>query len=102
MAQKSVDFVISDAGTLKPLVILELDESSHAIPERQTRDDEVGAILEVAGLPFVHCLPDWTYNTIAARLRDSSIAAHLVACSSATRRVERGVVGYNGDAKLIK
>jgi very-short-patch-repair endonuclease len=43
--------------------VIELDEPSHARPERQTRDEEVEAILTAAGLPVVHVLTSRTYDT---------------------------------------
>lgn len=63
VAQKSVDFVICDLNTLKPKVVIELDDPSHARPDRQTRDDEVEAVLKAAGLPVVRVLTSRTYDT---------------------------------------
>jgi hypothetical protein len=37
VAQKSIDFLVCDPATLRPLVAIELDEPSHASPSRQTR-----------------------------------------------------------------
>lgn len=63
MAQKSVDFIICDSNTLKPKVVIELDEPSHARPDRQARDDEVERILKAAGLPVVRVLTSRAYDT---------------------------------------
>ena len=63
VAQKSVDFVVCDPATLRPLVVIELVEPSHATPERQTRDDEVGDILKAAGLQFIVWPTQRGYNT---------------------------------------
>ena len=63
VAQKSVDFVVCEPGTLRPLVVIELDEPSHATPQRQTRDEEVETILGAANLPFIHVLTSRNYET---------------------------------------
>lgn len=63
VAQKSVDFVVCDAATLRPLVVIELDEPSHATPQRQTRDGDVEAILGAAKLPLLHVLTSRSYST---------------------------------------
>lgn len=63
VGQKSVDFVVCEAGTLRPLVAIELDEPSHAEPRRQGRDEDVEQILAAAGLPLVHVLTSRGYET---------------------------------------
>jgi hypothetical protein len=63
VAAKSVDFVLCDPSTLRPKVVIELDEPTHARPARQTRDDEVEAILQAAGLPVVRVLTSRGYET---------------------------------------
>ena len=63
VAGRAIDFVVCDVATLRPLVAIELDEPSHARPERRTRDDEVHAILAAAGLPFVGVITSRTYDT---------------------------------------
>lgn len=75
-AQKTVDFAVCHPATLKPLVAIELDEPSHACPERQTRDEQVETILEVAGLPLLHVLTSRSYNT---KELAEVLAAHLPA-----------------------
>jgi hypothetical protein len=63
MSRRSVDFVIADPATLRPLVAIELDEPSHAQPHRQTRDDEVEAMLDAAKLPYVRVITSRAYDT---------------------------------------
>lgn len=63
VAQKTVDFVICDPGTVKPRVVIELDEPTHARPERQTRDELVERIVTAAGLPFERVLTSRMYDT---------------------------------------
>jgi hypothetical protein len=63
VAAKSVDFVVCDPASLWPKLVIELDEPSHARPERQNRDEEVEAILDAAGLPIVRVLTSRSYDT---------------------------------------
>lgn len=79
VARRSLDFVVCDAATLRPLVAVELDDATHAEPSRQTRDAEVDALLEAAGLPLVRVLPDRTYD---ARELEAAIGPHLPPASS--------------------
>lgn len=74
IARRSLDFVVCDPATLRPLVAIELDDETHATPSRQTRDDEVERLLQAAGLPLVHVLPSRTYDT---RELDVALAPHL-------------------------
>jgi len=63
VAAKTVDFVICDFSTLRPLVAIELDEPSHDAPERQSRDDQVEAVLRAAGLPLLRFRTARIYDT---------------------------------------
>jgi len=61
--QKSVDFVLCDKKTLKPLLAIELDDPSHGRQERVQRDRTVESILKKASSPLLrlknvgHCSP---------------------------------------------
>jgi len=72
--RKSGDFVICDPATLRPWLVIELDDSTHARPDRQTRDDQVDAVLEAAGLPMIRVLTSRTYDT---RELEAAIGPHL-------------------------
>ncbi|MDB5326044.1 MAG: topoisomerase type zn finger domain protein [Phycisphaerales bacterium] len=74
VAQKSIDFVVCDVATLRPLVAIELMESSHTRPQRQTRDDEVHAILTAAGLEWFCVNTSRNYDT---RELEAALAPHL-------------------------
>jgi len=37
-SQRAIDFVLCHAATLRPLLAIELDDSTHTRPDRQTRD----------------------------------------------------------------
>ncbi|MFA6982087.1 MAG: DUF2726 domain-containing protein [Patescibacteria group bacterium] len=51
--RKSVDFVICDKEHIKPLLAIELDDSSHDEEDRIERDEEVEGIFEQAGVPLL-------------------------------------------------
>jgi hypothetical protein len=51
--RKHIDFVLCNPD-LAPVVAIELDDSSHDIEERETRDQLVDAVLAAATLPVVH------------------------------------------------
>lgn len=51
--QKSVDFLICEIGTGKPLIAIELDDPSHEREDRKERDAEVERIFREAKLPLL-------------------------------------------------
>ena len=52
IAQKHVDFVLCDPHRLGPVLVIELDDSSHTRFDRQERDRFVNAIMDWIGLPI--------------------------------------------------
>jgi len=50
---KSVDYVVCDRYSIKPLLAIELDDWSHDKQDRRDRDVEVERIFQDAGLPLV-------------------------------------------------
>ena len=59
---KHVDFVLCDPATVKPMAIIELDDSSHTRKDRKTRDDFVDAVLVAAEIPIVRIPTSKSYN----------------------------------------
>lgn len=53
VSQKAFDFVLVDKGTSRVRVAIELDDRTHGEPERQRRDQFLGAACVRAGLPLV-------------------------------------------------
>lgn len=51
--EKSVDFVICDKAYIKPLLAIELDDSSHTISDRREKDLEKDRIFKEACLPLL-------------------------------------------------
>lgn len=50
---KSVDFVICDKSSFRPLLAVELDDWSHEAENRKERDTEVERMLEEVSLPLI-------------------------------------------------
>lgn len=51
--RKHVDFVLCDPHNMRPVIGLELDDSSHQRAERKERDQFVEQVCRAAGLPLV-------------------------------------------------
>ncbi|MBN2385560.1 MAG: DUF2726 domain-containing protein [Anaerolineales bacterium] len=68
--QKHVDFLICDSATMRPLLAIELDDSSHDQPRRQARDEFVDQAFQSANFPLLHIPAQREYNTqeITARI----------------------------------
>jgi hypothetical protein len=54
ISQKHVDFLVCDAVSMRPLVGVELDDSSHRREDRQARDEFVDSVFAAASLPLIH------------------------------------------------
>lgn len=52
--QKRVDYLLCARASMKPLVVVELDDSSHDAPKRQDRDAFLDNAGEAAGLKILH------------------------------------------------
>lgn len=53
IACKHVDFVLADANNLRPLVAIELDDSSHQRADRQLRDELLNDLFQKAAFPLL-------------------------------------------------
>ena len=62
VACKSVDFVVVDVASGEALLVVELDDRSHARPDRQARDAFVNEVLRVAGIPVARFRPGHTID----------------------------------------
>lgn len=54
ISRKHVDFLLCNQQTIRPLVAIELDDSSHKRVEREERDRFLEEVYSAAGLPLVH------------------------------------------------
>jgi very-short-patch-repair endonuclease len=71
---KSVDFVVCDKTYTRPILAIELDDSSHDVEERRSRDAEVERIFENANMPLLRFRD---YETMAHEAIASQIQAAL-------------------------
>lgn len=53
IGQKHVDFMLAGKNDVKPVLVIELDDSSHDLPHRQARDAFVDEALKTAGLAML-------------------------------------------------
>ncbi len=61
IAKKHVDFVLCDAVNMNVLCAVELDDSSHARPDRKKRDEFVDKVFEVSKIPLFHLPLKYSY-----------------------------------------
>jgi very-short-patch-repair endonuclease len=75
---KHVDFVLCDPREVSPLLMIELDDSSHQEQRRQVRDEFLDQAFAGAGLPLLRVIASPTYDqgTLSAAIaeRISSMA----------------------------
>jgi len=60
--RKTVDFVLFDKEYFSPIMVIELDDSSHNSENRRMRDDFVDNVMEKIGLKIIHIKTAYTYN----------------------------------------
>lgn len=60
---KHVDFVLCDRKSVTPVLVIELDDSSHNKPNVQKRDQFVNAVMKAAGLPILRIPVQKGYDT---------------------------------------
>lgn len=62
ITSKQADFVLCDAVTTEPLMVIELDDNSHSRSDRQSRDEFIDAACASAGLPILHIKAAGAYD----------------------------------------
>lgn len=62
ISSKHVDFVLCDLKFVKPLLVIELDDSSHERADRQQRDELVDRILKAAQIPILRVAAKESYG----------------------------------------
>ncbi|MBK9128199.1 MAG: DUF2726 domain-containing protein [Phycisphaerales bacterium] len=58
---KHVDFVLCSLDTVRPVLIIELDDSSHKSESRGARDTFVNEAVHAAGIPILHVTAQRSY-----------------------------------------
>ena len=69
---KHADFVLCDTEQVRPVLVIELDDSSHSTDKRVARDNFLDEAFRVAGLPILRVRCQSGYNI--AELREQIIA----------------------------
>ncbi len=69
VSQKHLDFVLYDRETTKVILAIELDDRSHARPERRERDSFVDEVLAACGVMLLRVRAAATYDLAALRAR---------------------------------
>jgi hypothetical protein len=82
IAQKHLDFLLCAPKSMRPLVGIELDDTSHARADREERDEFVDKVFQVAGLPLLHVQAQSSYN---ANELSSRLAQYLTPSSEPTK-----------------
>ncbi|HEU5086371.1 MAG TPA: DUF2726 domain-containing protein, partial [Roseiflexaceae bacterium] len=92
---KCVDFVLCDAATTAPRLVVELDDASHDRAERKARDSFVDAVLAHVNLPVLHVRWQRSYSQeqLAGDIRQ---ALGLRPVLSVDRAVEKALA-WKGD-----
>lgn len=80
--RKQLDFVLCDAGSTRPRMVIEFDDRTHARPDRQSRDAFVDDACAAAGLSILHVTAARTYD---ARAVAEQIRQRLAADPAARR-----------------
>ena len=62
ISQRHVDFLLCESATLKPVLAIELDDSSHNRPSRKESDRFLEGVLQAAGLPILRVTPKMQYT----------------------------------------
>lgn len=70
---KHIDFLLCDRDAVRPILAIELDDSSHQGKNRRSRDQFVDEALRTAGLPLlrVACRASYDLNDIRAQIRSA-------------------------------
>jgi hypothetical protein len=73
VSQKHVDFILADRKSVKPILVIELDDSSHQRPDRIERDEFVDSAFNAAGLGMLRIPAAMEYdaNEVARRLKSA-------------------------------
>ncbi len=97
ISQRHLDFLVCEASTMKPLLGVELDDSSHHRKRRRERDEFVDKVFQTAKMPLLRFPVRRTYNTreiasqIAPFLKEkTSPSANVQAASRAANLTGNG------------
>ena len=77
LIQKHVNFVLLEGGTLRPILVIELDDKSHEGSQRAKADRLKDEALRQSGIPFERVEVSGTYDleNLQRRIQESLVAA---------------------------
>lgn len=75
---RNVDFIITDLA-YRPLLVIEINDQTHLIPERRERDKKVAGICEEAGIPLIKLWTSYGVNREYIKKRLTETLAALPA-----------------------
>jgi very-short-patch-repair endonuclease len=61
---REMDFVLFHKDEFEPILVIELDDSSHQREDRIERDKNIDRILHEAGLPILHVPAAYSYDPL--------------------------------------
>lgn len=101
--RKHVDFLLCDPTTMKPIMGVELDDSSHARRDRQDRDEFVDQVFEAAGLPLlrVRAAASYSPQSIADLVRQT-ISGRAIPETSAANHVDTPICPKCGTQMVLR
>jgi hypothetical protein len=62
ISRRHVDFLVCESSTLKPVLAIELDDSSHNRPSQKERDQFLDDVFKAADLPLMRVSPKMQYT----------------------------------------
>lgn len=76
ISAKHLDFIIVERSSSRILTAIELDDKSHARPDRKERDTFVNAALEAAGIPLIRipCANSYSLTDLRQALERATAA----------------------------
>jgi hypothetical protein len=90
---------LCDPATMRPVLGIELDDASHQRPDRQTRDDLVDSVFEVAGLPLLGERARASYDVASLAERVSACAGSSMSSPPSPPAARGATVGPPSCAK---
>lgn len=84
ISQKHIDFVVSSTDSSRIVAAIELDDSSHDLPERRERDRFVNQLFWRIGVKLIRIPAQWDYDS-------SSVARRLIGAGLLVRGRRDGI-----------
>ncbi len=100
ISQRHLDFLVCDAITMKPLLGIELDDTSHRRNSRQERDEFVDRVFQAAKFPLLRFPVQREYNTREVAARIAPLLKDAVAISGTPKPASTTAASLDNAAPL--